>query len=210
MVASKIDEVLKQRSPRMMLRALESLPSRLSSTYMDIIDKLSAGSSDQFDIAMTLFALMLRAARSPTFQEIQISLAVIQGEDGPDLEEALIDVEYILDCCTDFVIGDFETCTLSFSHPTVRLFLLGLDAVKQRIIPVSTLNDRFPGLFDPAPSMRNEDGRYHAVVGMDDGESTYGSEVFSQFSRDETLIPSIRLGESRKGVSFLTGMSVSE
>ena len=179
---------------------------------MDIVDKLMAGNSHQFDIAMTLFALMLRAARSPTFQEIQISLAIVQGEDGPDLEEALIDVEYILDCCTDLVVGDFETRTLSFTHPTVRLFLTGLDAVKQQIIPVSTLNDRFPGLFDPAPSMRDEDGRYHAAPDMDDGESAYGSEVFSQFSRDETLVPSIRLGEPGKGISMVSfrGTSVSE
>ncbi len=179
---------------------------------MDIVDELRAGNSHQFDIAMTLFALMLRAARPPTFQEIQVSLAVVQGEDGPDLDEALIDVEYILDCCTDLVVGNFETRTLSFSHPTVREFLLGLDAVKQRTIPVSTLNDRFPGLFDPAPSMRNEDGRYHAVADMDDGESAYGSEVFSQFSRDKTLVPSIRLGEPGRGVSMvpLRGTSVSE
>ena len=195
-----------------MLKALESLPSRLCSIYMDIVDKLSARNSHQFDIAMTLFALMLRAARPPTFQEIQVSLAVVQGEYGPDLEEALIDVEYILDCCTDLVVGNFETRTLSFSHPTVRLFLLGLDAVKQRIIPVSTLNYRFPGLFDPAPSMRNEDGRYHAIAHMDDSESAYGSEVFSQFSRDETLVPSIRPVGLVKRVSMvsLRGTSVSE
>ena len=194
----------------MMLKALESLPSGLCSIYMDIIDKLSAGNSHQFDIAMTLFALMLRAARPPTFQEIQVSLAVVHGEDGPDLEQALTDVEYILDCCTDLVVGCFETRTLSFSHPTVRSFLLGLDAVKQRIIPVSTLNDRFPGLFDPAASVRNEDGRYHTVADVDDGGSTYGSEVFSQFSRDETLVSSIRLGEPGKGVLPLRGTSVSE
>ena len=177
---------------------------------MDIIEKVSAGNSHQFDIAMTLFALMLRAARFPTFEEIQVSLAIVQGEDGPNLEEALIDVEDILDCCMDLVIGNSETRTLSFSHPTVREFLLGLDAVKQRVIPASTLNDRFPGLFDPAPSIRYEDAHYHAVAGMDDGESTYGSEVFSQFSRDETLVPSIGRGEPRKGVSLLRGTSVSE
>ena len=179
---------------------------------MDIVDKLMEGNSHQFDIAMTLFALMLRAARSPTFQEIQVSLAVVQGEDGPDLEEALIDVEYILGCCTDLVVGNFETRTLSFSHPTIRLFLIGLDAVKQQNIPVSTLNDRFPGLFDPASSMRDEDGRYHAVSDIDDGESAYGSELFSRFSRDETLVPSIRLGEPGKGISVvpLRGTSVSE
>lgn len=196
----------------MMLRTLESLPSRLSSTYMDIVDRLSGGNSDQFDIAMTLFALMLRAARSPTFQEIQVSLAVVQDEDGPDLEEALIDVDYILDCCSDLVVGNFETRTLSFSHYTVTEFLLGLDAVKQRIIPVTTLNDRFPGLFDPAFSIRNEDGRYHAVADTDDGESAYGSEVFSQFSKDETLVPSIRIGDSGKRFSMvpLRGTSVSE
>ena len=178
---------------------------------MDMIDHYM-GTSDELDIAMTLFALMLRAARSPTFQEIEVSLAVVQGEDGPDLEEALIDVEYILDSCMDLVVGNFETRTLSFSHPTVREFLLGLDAVKQRIIPVLTLNDRFPGLFDPAPSMRDEDGRYHAVPDMDDGESAYGSEVFSPFSRDETLVPSIKLGEPGKGISMvpLRGTSVSE
>ena len=196
----------------MMLKALESLPSRLCSIYMDIIDKLSAGNGHQSDIAMTLFALMLQAARSPTFQEIQVSLAVVQGEDGPDLEDAVTDVEYILDCCTDLVVGNFETRTLSFSHYTVREFLLGLDAVKQRIIPVSTLNDRFPGLFDPALSMRNEDGRYHAVADTDDGESAYGSEVFSRFSKDETLVPSIRLGDAGKRFSIvpLRGTSVSE
>ena len=196
----------------MMLKALESLPSRLCSVYMDIVDKLIVGNGLQFDIPITLFALMLRAARPPTFQEIQVSLAIVQGEDGPDLEEALIDVEYILDCCTDLVVGDFETRTLSFSHPTVRLFLLGLEAVKQRIIPVSTLNDRFPGLFDPAPSMVNEDGRYQTVADMDDGESAHGSEGFSQFSRDETLVPSINLGGPGKGVSIvaLRAASVSE
>ena len=194
----------------MMLKALESLPSRLRSIYMDIIKKLSAGNSGQFDIAMTLFALMLRAARPPTFEEIQLSLAVVQGEDGPDLEEALIDVEHILDCCMDLVIGNFETRTLSFSHSTVRLFMLGLDGVKHRIIPISTLNDRFPGLFNPAPSTRNEDGRYHAVAGRDDGESTYGSEVFSQSSRDGIIVPSIGRGEPRKGDSPLRGTSVSE
>ena len=196
----------------MMLKALESLPSRLCSIYMDIIEKLSAGNSHQYDIAMMLFALMLQAARSPTFQEIQVSLAVVQGEDGPDLEDALTDVEYILDCCTDLVVGNFETRTLSFSHYTVREFLLGLDAVKQRIIPISTLNDRFPGLFDPVLSMRNEDGRYHAVADTDDGESAYGSEVFSRFSKDKTLVPSIRLGDAGKRFSMvpLAGTSVSE
>ncbi len=208
----KTDEVLKQRSPKMMLKALESLPSRLCSIYTDIVNRSITEKSPQFDITITLFALMLRAARSPTFQEIQVSLAVAQGEDGPDLEDALIDVEYILDCCTDLVVGNFEARTFSFSHPTVRSFLLGLDAVKQRIIPVSTLNDRFPDLFDPAPSMGIEDGRYHAVADVDDDESASGSEVFSQFSRDETLVPSIRLGEPGKGISLapLKGMSVSE
>ena len=204
------DEVLKQRSPKMMLKALETLPSRLCSVYMDIVKKL--GNGHQYDTAITLFALMLRAARSPTFQEIQVSLAIVQGEDGPDLEEALIDVEYILDCCTDLVVGDFETGTLSFSHPTVRLFLLGLVAAKQRIIPVLTLNNRFPGLFDSAPSMGNEDGRYHAVADTNDGESLYGSEGFSQFSRDETLVPSIRLGKPGNEISMVPsrGTSVSE
>lgn len=196
----------------MMLKALETLPSRLSSIYMGIIDRLIVGDSHQSDIAMTLFALMLRTARSPTFQEIQVSLAIVQGEDGPDLEEALIDVEYILDCCTDLVVGNLETRTLSFSHPTVRLFLLGLDPVRQRIIPVSTLNDRFPGLFDLSPAMSNEDGRYHAVADMGDGESLYGSEGFSQFSRDETLVPSIGQGKPGKEESMvpLIGTSVSE
>ena len=204
------DEVLKQRSPKMMLKALETLPSRLCSVYMEILKKL--GNGHQYDIAITLFALMLRAARSPTFQEIQVSLAIVQGEDGPDLEEALIDVEYILDCCTDLVVGDFETRTLSFSHPTVRLFLLGLVAAKQRIIPVLTLNNRFPGLFDSAPSMGNEDRRYHAVADTNDGESLYGSEGFSQFSRDETLVPSIKLGKPGNEVSMVPsrGTSVSE
>ena len=196
----------------MMLKALESLPSRLHSIYTDIVNKMITEKSHQFDITITLFALMLRAARSPTFQEIQVSLAVVQGEDGPDLEEALIDVEYILDCCTDLVVGNLEARTLSFSHPTVRSFLLGLDAVKQRFIPVSTLNDLFPGLFDPARSMRNEDARYHGVADTEDGESVYGSEVFSQFTRDETLVPSLRLGEPGKGIPMAPskGKSVSE
>ena len=211
-IALKTDEVLKQRSPKMMLKALESLPSRLCGVYMDIVDKLMVGDGHQFDIAITLFALMLRAARPPTFQEIQVSLAIVQGEDGPDLEEALTDVEYILDCCTDLVVGNFETRTLSFSHSTVRLFLLRLDAVNQRIIPVLALNDRFPGLFDSAPPMGNEDGRYHAVADTNDGESLYGSEGFSRLSRDETLVPSIRLGKPGNEVSMvpLRGTSVSE
>ena len=166
----------------------------------------------QFDIAVTLFALMLQASRPPTFQEIQVSLAIVQGEDGPDLEEALIDVEYILDCCTDLVVGNFETRTLWFSHRTVRLFLLGLDAVKQCVIPVLTLNDRFPGLFDPAPSMSNEHERYQTVADMNDGESAYGSEGFSQLSREDTLVPSIKLGGTGTEISMvpLRGASVSE
>ena len=196
----------------MMLKALESLPSRLCDVYVDIVDRIMVGDGHQFDIAIKLFALMLRAARPPTFQEIQVSLAIVQGEDGPDLDEALIDVEDILGCCTDLVVGNFETCTLSFSHPTVRLFLQKQDAVNQVFIPLSTLNDRFPGLFDPAPSMGNENGRYQTVADVDDGESAYGSEGFSQLSRDDTLVPSINQGGTLKETPTipLRGASVSE
>ena len=171
-----------------MRKALTSLPSKLSSFYQDILNRIIQV-PDQYDVAQTVFGLILRSTRPPTVLEIQQCVAIEQGEDllNPedlsDPEDALMDIDFILDCCDNLVVFDDQNETLRFAHSTVGEFLESQSI--RRLSKSDLIDQAFPGLFLSSTTFENE-----LDQDPQDAESTFGSEIFSQFSTDGTLLPS--------------------
>jgi hypothetical protein len=160
------------------------------------MDRIASRGEDNYELATITLALISASPRPLKWDELQQCIAIQQGEDPSDAD-TLTDLKTITASCGDFLVTDPAVQTITLAHHTMWTFLeknLDVERVKLKTEP---LNERLPGLFSAkqtvveTPTIRNED-----LADLDEVGSAWGSDAFSQYKGDETLVPSMSLSIS--------------
>ena len=175
--------MLKQRSPRGIRMALQSIPSGILTLYSDEKERIMPDDPEVSDLPKWVFTILCAVSRLMTLLELQKMLAMLRGEDAEDLD-ALDDREYILSRCGFFVIIRNEL--VRFSHASMEEFWSRTPEVQEQ--SAAWVDFKFDNVFEGLVfQFRNEN---HPQEGVDSAFNDAASDAFSQFSTDTTAVNS--------------------
>jgi hypothetical protein len=209
-VSIQTDLILKKLTLRSMKKALNLLPPELGRLYDQVLQKLLQ--DDEYDdwLVGSVLALMLRGDKATEVVMLQNQIASSQGEDPID-SESLVDPTSIARCCGDLVLFNASDGALSFAHWTARAFLKQCFSQPQSQSAM-LLFEWTPAAIRMGLILLDDEHAYRAPSEADEAGSTWGDELFSKVSTDETLVESERVSNTinRPGRGTIRTNSVSQ
>ena len=101
--------------------SLTWLPTALSSLYNDELERMSADGAYRLELARISLALLSNANHPLTFNELELSVSISQGED-PNDSETRVPIDIILSTCSNMVAVDYVEEKVRVAHWTIRTF----------------------------------------------------------------------------------------
>lgn len=107
------------------LRALETLPQSLDTTYDRILEKIGSSNQSKASIAKGVLSWIFFTLTPCTPETIIQSLAVGpgSGETPPDMDQLELGLQDILDACHNFIVYDEKLDTVRFAHFSIQEYL---------------------------------------------------------------------------------------
>ncbi|KAH7156643.1 hypothetical protein EDB81DRAFT_867642 [Dactylonectria macrodidyma] len=116
-----IDSLLAKRNRRALLFALKNLPTEISSTYDEAMQRIENQDEGDRELAVQVLAWISHAVRPLTVRELQHALAVQPGDLDMD-EDDLVYAETLVAVCAGLVSVDQQSGTVRFVHYTTEQY----------------------------------------------------------------------------------------
>ncbi|KAF8245541.1 hypothetical protein K440DRAFT_587008, partial [Wilcoxina mikolae CBS 423.85] len=122
LVNFQVDHILRQPTPKKQRQALLGIPKDLNATYDLAMEKIYRLDDTQKQLALDVLIWIVNATRPLRFPELQLAVAIEDGDFEVD-EEALADPDTIIDLCASLVVLEKETQGVRLVHYTVQKYL---------------------------------------------------------------------------------------
>lgn len=118
-----VDILAQLPTKRKVLKALETLPESIESTYADAWCRICSQKPELAETGKKVLSWILCARRPLQVQELQHALAI--EKDDPELDEdGILDIDCLTSFCAGLVIIDEHSGTMSLVHPTTNEYFL--------------------------------------------------------------------------------------
>jgi len=125
------ESILRRKTPNEKRRALGLIPPDLNSTYARAMATIEAQPDEDGILALQALRWIVNAERPLHVTELQIALAIGEGEPKSELDEDdFIEVHDIIEQCASLVIVDEQTETVRLVHYTVQEYLAGVSSIR--------------------------------------------------------------------------------
>jgi hypothetical protein len=129
MAVLQLDRVLAERTATKILKALQSLPSKLEETYKETLVRIQNQPKPDNTLGMRVLQWISQSKRPLLVDELRHALAVEweADEDPPrslDVDN-LLEPESLVDVCAGLVVIDNESEVIRLVHLTTQEFFLG-------------------------------------------------------------------------------------
>lgn len=114
--------ICSQSSLRNVRRALDSLPKGLYAFYEIAMARITEPGEHSSMVATTALSYVFCARRPLRVDELLQALSVEEG-DTELYEDALPDIEFVLDSCAGLIRADLNDCSVGLVHHTLREYL---------------------------------------------------------------------------------------
>src|SRR5436190_579279 len=114
-----MDHVLTYREPRKRLKAVDTVPKDMSSSYADVIQRIEHSEPGDRELGFKVLSWLFHAKRTLSMNELLEALAVEEFELNQRLDDILHDMlspRDVIECCKSLVGYDEPSGLISFTH----------------------------------------------------------------------------------------------
>jgi hypothetical protein len=128
------ESILRRKTPNEKRRALDLIPRDLNTTYARAMETIEVQPDEDRTLALQALRWIANAERPLRVTELQIALAIGEGEPKSELDEDdFIEVHDIIEQCASLVVMDQQTETVRLVHYTVQEYLLTVSSIRDGV-----------------------------------------------------------------------------
>jgi hypothetical protein len=124
-----MDALVKKHNIKALKLALVNLPESLDNMYDEVLERIASQDTEDVDLAMRVLCWITHAFRPLSLQELQHALAVTAGDTELD-EDALTDVDLLIDVCAGIVTIDQASNVIRLVHYTTQEYFTRVRKVR--------------------------------------------------------------------------------
>ena len=109
--------------------ALRALPTKLSTAYHEVIDRITTQDAETEGAGMQTLAWIFHAARPLKMDELRVALDVEKGSPNADRAPQFSPVD-VIEMCHSLVVHEESSGVVRFVHPTVQEYLKSFNLSK--------------------------------------------------------------------------------